>query len=346
MPTAISSLGEFPLIERLTALSSKHSNPSTLLGVGDDAAILSLNEAEDSLVTTDMLLEGIHFDLTYMPLKHLGYKAVAVNVSDICAMNGIATQITLSVGISSKFSVENLDELYEGVYAACQEYHVDLVGGDTCASVNGLTLSITCLGRVPKGEAVLRSTAQAEDVLFVTGNVGAAYMGYLLLEREKRIFAQQQDRHFTPDFAGYEYLVERQLTPHAQQGLRHLLAERNVHPTSMIDISDGLSSELLHIAHRSNKGIRIYEDQIPIDHQTMALCEQMQINPITAALNGGEDYEILFSIPLTEIDRLHNTPGVTPIGYVSNDPAERVIITHGGQAIELKAQGWNAAEHL
>lgn len=345
MPTSIASLGEFGLIKHLTQ-SIEITQKETKLGVGDDCAILRYGSKVDILMTTDMLLEGVHFDLTYMPLSHLGYKAVAVNVSDIYAMNGIPRQITLSLGVSSKLSVENLEEFYQGVRAACQEYNVDLVGGDTCASLNGFCISVTCTGEVIKNGAVLRSTAQANDLICVTGNLGAAYMGFKLLEREQRIFLETQDPDFVPDFTGYEYLIERQLMPRAQKELRPLLEQLGVHPTAMIDISDGLSSELLHIADKSNCGIKIYEDKLPIDYQTISLCEQMNMNPITAALNGGEDYEILFTIPIEEQARLHNVPGISVIGYITEDATDRYIVAKDGTLVSLQAQGWDAANYL
>lgn len=345
MPTSIASLGEFGLIKHLTK-NNTVTQSQTILSVGDDAAISHYGSKVDILTTTDMLLEGVHFDLTYMPLAHLGYKSVAVNVSDICAMNGTPKQITISIGVSSKFSVENLEEFYEGVYAACKEYGVDLIGGDTCASLTGMCISVTCIGEVAKGKAVLRSTAKENDLICVTGNLGAAYMGFKLLEREQRVFDRIQDEDFVPDFAGYEYLIERQLVPKAQKDLRALLEGLEVHPTSMIDISDGLSSELIHIAEKSNKGIKVYEDKIPIDYQTISLCEEMNMNPITAAFNGGEDYEILFTVPIEEQARIQNVPGISLIGYVTSDPADRYLVAKDGTLIKLEAQGWNAANYL
>lgn len=342
MNTPISDLGEFGLIRKLTEQFAITSPSRVRMAVGDDAAILQMQPDEELLVTTDMLLEGVHFDMTYMPLKHLGYKAVVVNVSDICAMNGIPQQITVSLGISAKYTTEMLEELYKGIELACQHYQVDLVGGDTCASCNGLAISITCLGSVPKGEAVLRSGAQPNDLICVTGNLGAAYMGFQLLEREQRTFLSAPTEEFEPHFEGYEYLIERQLMPSAQRWLRDKLAEQGVTPTAMIDISDGLSSELLHIAERSQVGVRVYEDRLPLDRETLALCEEMNMSPITAAFNGGEDYELLFTVPLAQVGQVSAIEGVSIIGHATELSEGRRWVSTDRAEHELKAQGWNA----
>ncbi len=297
--TEISQLGEFGLIERLTK-DFPLVNPSSKKGVGDDAAVLSFGDKE-VLVTTDLLLEGIHFDLRYVPLKHLGYKAAIVNFSDIYAMNGTPRQITVSLGISKRFTVEHIEALYAGIRIACEEYGVDIVGGDTSASHQGLVISITCIGDAPAGKAVRRSGAKDTDLICVSGDLGAAYMGLQLLEREKVASAGQKD--FQPDFAGKEYLIERQLKPEARRDIVAALAEKGIVPTAMMDISDGLSSELLHICKDSDTGCRVYEDRIPIDYQTAIMAEELNMNLVTAALNGGEDYELLFTVPLADHDK-------------------------------------------
>lgn len=335
--TEISQLGEFGLIDRLTeGLKAVHEG--TAKGVGDDCAILHYNDV-DILVTTDMLLENVHFDLTYVPLKHLGYKSAIVNFSDIYAMGGTPKQITVSLGVSSRFTVEHMTELYAGIRIACEEYGVDIVGGDTCASRQGLVISITCIGEAPKGQAVQRSGAHDTDLICVSGDLGAAYMGLQLLEREKVASAGQPD--FVPDFAGKEYLVERQLKPEARRDIIKALAENGIRPTSMIDISDGLSSELMHICKESNCGCRIYEDRIPIDYQTAVMAEELNMNLVTAALNGGEDYELLFTVPLTDHDKVEKLEGVKMIGYITKPELGEAMITRDGSEFPLKAQGWN-----
>ena len=298
--TEISTLGEFGLIDHLTQ-NITLTNKSTLKGVGDDAAVLDYTDKQ-VLVTTDLLLEGVHFDLTYVPLKHLGYKSAVVNFSDIYAMNGQPKQITVSLGISKRFSIEDLEELYSGIRLACDVYGVDLVGGDTSASLTGLSISITCIGEGEPGKVVYRNGAKETDLICVSGDLGAAYMGLQLLEREKKVFQGEKD--FTPDFSGKEYLLERQLKPEARKDIIELLRSNGVLPTAMMDISDGLSSELLHIAKQSHVGCRIYEERIPIDYQTAVMAEQFNMNLVTAALNGGEDYELLFTVPLTEHDKI------------------------------------------
>ena len=295
--TEISTLGEFGLIDHLTQ-NITLTNKSTLKGVGDDAAVLDYTDKQ-VLVTTDLLLEGVHFDLTYVPLKHLGYKSAVVNFSDIYAMNGQPKQITVSLGISKRFSIEDLEELYSGIRLACDVYGVDLVGGDTSASLTGLSISITCIGEGEPGKVVYRNGAKETDLICVSGDLGAAYMGLQLLEREKKVFQGEKD--FTPDFSGKEYLLERQLKPEARKDIIELLRSNGVLPTAMMDISDGLSSELLHIAKQSHVGCRIYEERIPIDYQTAVMAEQFNMNLVTAALNGGEDYELLFTVPLFDM---------------------------------------------
>jgi thiamine-monophosphate kinase len=336
--TEISSLGEFGLIKHLTKDFEK-KNSSTVLGVGDDAAIMDYKEKQ-VLVTTDLLLEGIHFDLVYVPLMHLGYKSAVVNFSDIYAMNGFPKQITVSLGVSKRFSVEDIEELYAGIKLACDKYGVDLVGGDTSASATGLTISITCIGEGEKGKISQRSGAKNTDLICVSGDLGAAYMGLLLLEREKKVFSG--DESAQPDFAGKEYLIERQLKPEARKDIVESLARINVVPTSMMDISDGLSSELLHICKQSKVGCRVYEDRIPIDYQTAVMAEEFNMNLTTAALNGGEDYELLFTVPLEMNDVFQNLPGIKVIGHITDESLGSCIITRDGQEIELKAQGWNS----
>ena len=292
------------------------------------------------LVTTDLLLEGIHFDLTYVPLKHLGYKSAVVNFSDIYAMNGQPKQITVSLGVSKRFSVEDLDMLYEGIRLACDVYGVDLVGGDTSASMTGLTISITCIGEGEPGKVVYRNGARETDLICVSGDLGAAYMGLQLLEREKSVFRGEKD--FTPDFAGKEYLLERQLKPEARKDIVAGLAKLDIVPTAMMDVSDGLSSELLHIAKESNVGCRIYEDRIPIDYQTAVMAEQFSMNLVTAALNGGEDYELLFTVPLTEHDRISEMEGIKIIGHITKPELGCYLEGRDGGEVELRAQGWNS----
>lgn len=336
--TEISTLGEFGLIRHLTD-QIELKNESSVLGIGDDAAILDYKDKQ-VLVTTDLLLEGIHFDLTYVPLKHLGYKSAVVNFSDIYAMNGTPKQITLSIGISKRFSVEDLEEFYSGVKLACEIYGVDIVGGDTSASLTGLAISITCIGEGEKEWIVRRSGAKETDLICVSGDLGAAYMGLQLLEREKRVFKGEKD--FTPDFAGKEYLLERQLKPEARKDIIASLRQAGILPTAMMDISDGLSSELLHISKESNVGCRIYEDRIPIDYQTAVMAEQFNMNLITAALNGGEDYELLFTVPLTDHDKVSTLPGIKVIGHITKPSLGNFLVGHDGGEVELQAQGWNS----
>ncbi len=335
--TEIASLGEFGLIDRLTKGLENH-NESTLRGVGDDCAVMRYKDT-DVLVSTDLLLEGVHFDLTYVPLKHLGYKAAVVNFSDIYAMNGTPRQITVSLGISKRFAVEHIEELYSGIRLACEIYGVDLVGGDTTSSRQGLVISITAIGDAPADKIVSRSGAKDTDLICVTGDLGAAYMGVQLLEREKFASAGQKD--FRPDFQGKEYIVERQLKPEARRDVIEELAKAGITPTAMMDVSDGLSSELLHICKASQTGCRVYEDRIPIDYQTALMAEELNMNLVTAALNGGEDYELLFTVPLHCHDKIAAVPGVKVIGYITREDLGCALITRDGNEIPLKAQGWN-----
>jgi thiamine-monophosphate kinase len=338
--TEISSLGEFKLIDHLTK-GFELKNGSSQKGVGDDAAVLDY-AGKQTLVTTDLLLEGIHFDLTYVPMKHLGYKAAVVNFSDIFAMNGQPKQLTVSIGVSKRFSVEDLELLYSGIQLACEQYSVDLVGGDTSASMTGLTISVTCIGEAEKAEIVYRNGAKENDLICVTGDLGAAYMGLQLLEREKTVFKGEAE--FNPDFAGKEYLLERQLKPEARGDIITELHLNGILPTSMIDVSDGLSSELLHICTQSKVGCRVYEERIPIDYQTAILAEEFNMNLVTAALNGGEDYELLFTVPLELHDRIESIKGVRVIGHITNESLGSCLVTRDGSEISLKAQGWNSVE--
>ncbi len=336
--TEISTLGEFGLIESLTK-DFKVKNASTLRGVGDDCAVLDYS-GKKTLVTTDLLLEGIHFDLTYTPLKHLGYKAVAVNLSDVYAMNGTPRQVTVSLGISKRFTVEHINELYAGIYTACEKYGVDLVGGDTSASVTGLLISITCIGEAAGDEIVYRNGARDTDLVCVSGDLGAAYMGLQLLERERVASAGQKD--FQPDFAGREYLLERQLKPEPRADVIAEMRQLGIRPTAMMDVSDGLSSELLHICKQSNVGCRIYEDRIPIDYQTAVLAEELNMNLVTAAMNGGEDYELLFTVPLTQHEKVEQMKTARLIGRITKPELGAFMVTRDDNELQIRAQGWNA----
>ncbi len=337
--TEISSLGEFGLIERLTKELST-TNKETVKGTGDDAAILQFASDEEVLVTTDLMMEGIHFDLTYFPLKHLGYKAVVANISDIYAMNGTPKQITVSLALSRKFCIEDVEELYAGMKLACQQYGVDIVGGDTSSSLTGLAISITAIGTAPKGTVVRRNGAKETDLICVTGNLGAAYMGLQLLEREK---IATEGKDIQPDFQGKEYILERQLKPEARKEVLEKLREENVRPTAMIDISDGLSSELMHICKQSGVGCRIYEERIPIDYQTAIMAEELNMNVITCALNGGEDFELLFTVPIADHEKVAAMKDVRVIGHIVSDSMGLALITRDGAEMELKAQGWTPA---
>lgn len=338
--TEISSLGEFGLIEQLTKELAA-TNKETVKGVGDDAAILHFDSDEEVLVTTDLLMEGVHFDLTYFPLKHLGYKAVVANISDIYAMNGTPKQITVSLALSRKFCIEDIEELYAGIKLACSEYGVDIIGGDTTSSLTGLAISITAIGTAPKGAAVKRSGAKETDLICVTGNLGAAYMGLQLLEREKIATA---GKDMQPDFQGKEYILERQLKPEARREVIEKLHEENIRPTAMMDISDGLSSELMHICKQSGVGCRIYEERIPIDYQTAIMAEELNMNVATCALNGGEDYELLFTVPIADHEKVAAMKDVRVIGHIVKDNMGLALITRDGAEIELKAQGWTTQQ--
>lgn len=339
--TELYELGEFRLIERLTK-PFKPTLPETIMGTGDDAAVISIGDDSCLVVTTDLLLEGIHFDLTYFPLKHLGYKAIVVNLSDVYAMNATPTQVTVSIGVSKRFCVEDLDELYAGIKLACERYHVDLVGGDTSSSMTGLTISVSAIGKAKLSDITYRSGAKVNDLICVTGNLGAAYMGLQLLEREKRIF--ESNKTAKPQLEGYDYILERILKPEARKGVVDALAAANIKPTSMIDISDGLSSELLHICKNSNVGCRVYMEKIPIDEQTAKMANEFGIDPYTAALNGGEDYELLFTIPLSEFQAVDGMEGIRIIGHIVEPGLGAYLVPPSGEEIRLTAQGWNALQ--
>ncbi|HEY5590833.1 MAG TPA: thiamine-phosphate kinase [Paludibacter sp.] len=338
--TEISTYGEFGLIKHLTE-KFKDINSSTLKGVGDDAAVLSY-ENKKVLVTTDLLLEGIHFDLVYVPLMHLGYKAAVVNFSDIYAMNGDPKQITVSIGVSKRFSVEDLDQFYAGIEMACKKYGVDLVGGDTSASLTGLTISITCIGEADADNIVYRNGAKENDLICVTGDLGSAYMGLQLLEREKMVFSGNEEAQ--PDFEEKDYILQRQLKPEARQDIIKLLREKGIVPTAMMDISDGLSSELMHICSQSNVGCRVYEDKIPINYQAVVMAEELNMNIVTAALNGGEDYELLFTASLEDYDKIVAMEGISVVGHITKSEFGLQLVGREGEEIELQAQGWNSLD--
>jgi len=338
--TEISTFGEFGLIKHLTE-KFKIENPSTLKGVGDDAAVLSY-ENKKVLVTTDLLLEGIHFDLVYVPIMHLGYKAAVVNFSDIYAMNGEPKQITVSIGVSKRFSVEDLEQLYAGIQLACDKYGVDLVGGDTSASLTGLAISITCIGEADEDKIVYRNGAKETDLICVTGDLGSAYMGLQLLEREKVVFAANDEAQ--PDFEERDYILQRQLKPEARKDIIKLLRENSIVPTSMMDISDGLSSELMHICSQSKVGCRIYEDKIPINYQAVVMAEELNMSIVTAALNGGEDYELLFTVSLADYDKIVSMEGIAIVGHTTKPELGLQLVGREGEEIELRAQGWNSLE--
>ena len=339
--TEISKYGEFGLIRHLTE-KIKLQNPSSVKGVGDDAAVLDYKDKQ-VLVTTDLLLEGVHFDLIYTPLKHLGYKAAIVNFSDIYAMNGRPKQITVSLGVSKRFTVETLDDIYAGITLACENYGVDLVGGDTSASLTGLIISITCIGEAEKDKIVYRNGAVENDLICVSGNLGSAYMGLQLLEREKLVFEGQQE-NVQPDFSGKEYILQRQLKPEARKDIIERLAEKGIQPTAMMDISDGLSSELIHICSQSNVGCRVYEDKIPINMQAAVMAEELNMNIVTAALNGGEDYELLFTCKLEDYEKIITLEDVGIVGHITKPELGMNLTGRNGEEIPLKAQGWNSLE--
>ena len=335
--TKIESLGEFKLIDLLTK-DFELKNASSLKGIGDDCAVLSY-PGKKILVSTDMLVEGIHFDMVYTPLKHLGYKSAVVNFSDVYAMNGKPKQIVISIAVSSKYSVEALQEFFAGLRLACKNYGVDLVGGDTTSTRSGMCISITVIGEVTLDEIVYRSGAKVNDLICVTGNLGAAYMGLMILEREKHVW--KANPGLQPDLAGYEYVIQRFLKPEARFDIIEIFRAKGVVPTSMMDISDGLASELHHICKMSNCGCNIYEDKIPIDNQTIQACDNFDINTMTAALNGGEDYELLFTINQDDYEKVKNIPQISIIGHITEKNSPLYLITNNGDAIELKAQGWD-----
>ncbi|WP_337671268.1 MULTISPECIES: thiamine-phosphate kinase [Prevotella] len=351
--TDISKLGEFGLIRHLTD-NIKIKNESTIKGVGDDCAVLHYPDSE-VLVTTDMLMEGVHFDLTYIDMQHLGYKSAMVNISDIFAMNGTPRQLTVSLALSKRFKVEDLEQFYSGLRLACDKWGVDIVGGDTTSSYTGLAISITCIGEARKEDVVYRNGAKDTDLICVTGDLGAAYMGLQLLEREKSVYYQQVDearkkndkraleslKDFQPDFAGKEYLLQRQLQAEARGDIIARFRELNIHPTAMMDISDGLSSELMHICKESNCGCRVYEKNIPIDYQTAVMAEELNMNVTTCALNGGEDYELLFTVPIGDHEKIEQMDGVKLIGHITRPELGQMLVTRDNQEFELKAQGWN-----
>lgn len=351
--TEISKLGEFGLIDHLTK-EIQIKNESTKYGVGDDCAVLHYPNKE-VLVTSDMLMEGIHFDLTYIDMQHLGYKSAMVNISDIFAMNGTPRQLIVSIALSKRFSVEDLEDFYQGLRLACDKWGVDIVGGDTTSSYTGLAISITCIGEADKDDIVYRKGAKDTDLICVSGDLGAAYMGLQLLEREKSVYYQQVDeaqkqndkraleelKHFQPDFAGKEYLLQRQLQPEARGDIIQKLREAHIHPTAMMDISDGLSSEILHICKQSHVGCRIYEKNIPIDYQTAIMAEEFNMNVTTCAMNGGEDYELLFTVPIGDYEKVEALEGVKVIGHITNESLGTQLITRDNQEFEIRAQGWN-----
>lgn len=341
--TEISTLGEFGLIKHLTD-HLKLTNDSTKYGVGDDCAVLEYPEGKQILVTNDLLLEGIHFDLTYVPMKHLGYKAAMVNFSDVYAMNGMPKQLVVSIALSKRFCVEDMEDFYDGLRMACEAHGVDIVGGDTTPSLTGLAISITCIGEADKRQVVYRNGAKETDLICVSGDLGAAYMGLQLLEREKTVFNQQMKESAEaaqPDFSGKEYLLERQLKPEARRDIVEALAKANIKPTAMMDISDGLSSELLHICTQSGVGCRIYEEHIPLDYQTAVMAEELNMNVTTCALNGGEDYELLFTVPIADYEKVSHIEGVKMIGHITKADLGCVLVCRDGNEFELKAQGWN-----
>ncbi len=338
--TEINTLGEFGLIRHLTG-DIKTQQKSTIKGVGDDAAVMNY-AGKRTLVTTDLLLEGIHFNLEYVPLKHLGYKAVVVNLSDIYAMNGTPTQIVVGLGISARFPVEAIDELYSGIRLACDKYGVDLVGGDTCSSMTGLTIAITCIGTADEQDIVYRSGAKKNDLICVSGNLGTAYLGLQLLERERIALQGQKTGDEIEAFKGREYLLSRQLKPEARRDIVKALREADIHPTAMMDVSDGLSSELLHICHESGCGCAVYEDKLPINYEAAKMAEEMNLNIVTCALNGGEDYELLFTCDIKDYEKLIPIDDIYIIGHITDSADGTLLIGRNGEQLPLKAQGWNA----
>jgi thiamine-monophosphate kinase len=336
--TSLAELGEFGLINHITKYF-KIEHSSTVKGIGDDAAVLEASEKQ-TLITTDLLIEGVHFDLSYMPLKHLGYKAVMVNLSDVYAMNGIAEQITVSIAVSNRFPLEAIEELYAGIQLACETYTVDLIGGDTTSSTKGILISITAIGKANKEDIVYRNGAKETDLIVVSGDLGAAYLGLQVLEREKQVF--KVDPNNQPDLDNYTYLIERQLKPEARKDIAGLLKELDVKPTAMIDVSDGLSSELFHICTQSKVGCKVYEDKLPLDPQVISACEEFELDSTMVALSGGEDYELLFTVPIANFDKIKDNPNFSIIGHITAENQGLNLVTRANQEIELKAQGWNA----
>ena len=336
--TTLSELGEFRLIEHLTTNFSI-KNSSTILGIGDDAAVLEFKE-KSVVVSTDLLVEGVHFDLSYMPLKHLGYKAVIVNLSDIYAMNARATQVTVSIAVSNRFGLEALEALYDGIHTAAKVYGVDVIGGDTTSSTSGLTISITAIGEINASDVVKRSEANPNDLLVVSGDIGAAYLGLQVLEREKEVFKVNPNNQ--PDLDAYTYIIERQLKPEARKDIVQILKDLDVKPTSMIDISDGLSSEIIHLCKQSHVGCDLYEDKIPLDPQVISTCEEFNLDSTTIALSGGEDYELLMTISQDDYPKIKANPNLTVIGYMTDVSSGIHLVTRGDEKIPLTAQGWNS----
>jgi thiamine-monophosphate kinase len=336
----ISDLGEFGLIKHLTK-DIELKNESSVYGVGDDAAVLDYSDKQ-LVITTDLLTEGIHFDLMYNPLKHLGYKAAVVNFSDVYAMNAIPKQMTVALTISRKFSLKAIEELYDGIKLACEKYGVDLVGGDTSSSLTGMTISVTVVGEVEKDKVVYRKGAKQNDLVCVTGDLGSAYLGLLLLKREQEVF--KSNPNMQPQLEGYDYILERFLKPEGRKEIIEYFSEVGIKPTSMIDISDGLSSEILHICEKSKTGCRIYQEKIPIDAVAAKMAEEFNIEPTVAALNGGEDYELLFTVSLGDYDKINQKPGISIIGHITSADDGCYLITNAEQEVEIKAQGWNGME--
>ena len=336
--TSLAELGEFGLINHITKYF-KVEKPSTIKAVGDDAAVLAASDKQ-TLVTTDLLIEGVHFDLSYMPLKHLGYKAVMVNLSDVYAMNATAEQIMVSIAVSNRFPLEAIEELYAGIQLACDTYKVDLIGGDTTSSTKGMLLSVTAIGKAEKEDVVYRNGAKETDLIVVSGDVGAAYLGLQVLEREKQVF--KVDPNNQPDLDNYTYLIERQLKPEARKDVAGLLKELDVKPTAMIDVSDGISSELFHICTQSKVGCKVYEDKLPLDPQVISTCEEFELDSTMVALSGGEDYELLFTVPIADFDKIKGNPNFSIIGHITEENQGLQLVTRANQEIELKAQGWNS----
>jgi thiamine-monophosphate kinase len=340
--TNISSLGEFGLIQHLTQFNTS-VNPSTVKSVGDDCAVLQYDAQAQVLVSTDMLVEGIHFDPIYTPLKHLGYKAITTCISDIAAMNATPTSVTVAISTSSKYTLEALEELYNGMYLACKKYSIDLVGGDTTSSLMGLSICVTAIGHATQNEIVYRNTAQTNDLIVVTGDLGAAYLGLQLLEREKNIYLENSA--IQPDLDGNDYILERQLKPEARTDIKELLQKLEVIPTSMIDISDGLSSEILHICKQSGLGCEIFEDKLPIDPTVSSTAREWNLDPTVCAMNGGEDYELLFTVNINDFEKIKHNPNLTVIGHITATKGSYMLNTRSGSLVEIQAQGWNPLQN-